>query len=42
MRMVCGLVRLCRGRFDICKPRLYAGAFSYRLELADAVAEFVG
>ena len=44
MDRVRGLLRRCRGRFDMVKPRLCAGAFSYRvwLEWADAVAEFVG
>lgn len=44
MRLARGPVRLCRGRFDMVKPRLVAGAFSYRVwsEWADAVAEFVG
>lgn len=44
MRRVRGLVRRCRGRSDMVRPRLFAGAFSYGvgLEGADAVAEFVG
>lgn len=44
MRLVRGPVRFCRGRSDMRKPRLCAGAFLYfiGLEWADAIAEFVG
>ena len=44
IRRVRGLVRPCRGLSDIRKPRLCAGAFSYRFgsEWADSAAEFFG
>lgn len=40
MRRVRGLVRRCRGRFDMVKPRLIAGVFriGVGLEWVDAVA----